>query len=87
MYPDWSAPLRGYYWQLRHVRKWNAAAVRRHYRRIFAEKQRLREKKIDPEEIRLLCRHLANPAKIHAETAWKAYTAQLRFDFQQPCQT
>lgn len=81
MLPEWSDNLRGYYWHLRQARQWDKAKVRRQYRLIFAEKQRLIEKKIDPEEIRLLCRHLANPSKIQAERAWKAYAAQLRLPF------
>lgn len=76
--PEWSNNLRGFYWHLRYARGWDAARVRKQYRRIFAEKQRLIEKKIDPEEIRLLCRHLAAPDKKHAEMRYKAYLAQLR---------
>ncbi len=77
-YPEWAADLRQHYWHLRHARGWDGARVRKQYRRIFAEKQRLLEKKIDPEELRLICRHLANPANKQAETRWKAYAAQLR---------
>ncbi len=77
-FPEWSNNLRGFYWHLRYARAWDQARVRRQYRLIFAEKKRLIEKKIDPEEIRLLCRHLANPHKIHAERAYLAHVAQLR---------
>lgn len=76
--PDWSANLRNHYWQLRYGRGWDAAKVRRQYRRIFAEKQRLILMGIDEEEIRLLCRHLANLHNKHAERRWKAYVSQLR---------
>lgn len=76
--PEWSSNLRGFYWHLRCARGWDSARVRKEYRRIFAEKQRLLAKKIDPEEIRLICRHFANPSNKHAESAWKAYVAQRR---------
>lgn len=78
MLPDWSEKLRAHYWHLRCARGWDSARVRKEYRRISAEKKRLLEKKIDPEEIRLICRHFANPANKAAETRWKAYAAQLR---------
>lgn len=76
--PEWSVNLRNLYWLLRHKRGWDAAGVRRLYRAIRAEKQRLHKKNIDKEEIRLLCRYLSNMRNKHAETAWKRYSAQLR---------
>lgn len=78
MLPDWSENLRNCYWNLRYAKGRNMARVRKEYRRIFAEKQRLIAMGIDEEEIRLLCRYLANLHDRHAESRWKAYAGQLR---------
>lgn len=75
MYPEWTANLRNLYWQLRQLGR-----VERHRRRIYrhieAEKKRLEALFFDPEEIRLLCRHLANPRRKRAESTYFAYKAR-----------
>lgn len=48
--------------------------MRREYRRIEAEKKRLLDAGVDAELVRLLCRHLVNPANKRAEKRfWQAY--------------
>ena len=78
MLPPWSSNLRNFYWFLRYKRVWDSAARRRYYRRIAAEKKRLQETGVDREEVRLLCRYLANLKNHNAELRWKAYAAQLK---------
>ena len=51
------------------------------YRLIQKEKRRLEEVGVDQEELRLLCRHLANPSNLHSEASWLAYTKQLKLSF------
>lgn len=80
--PDWSPKLCNLYWQLRYRRSRDLAARRRFYRYIEKEKRRLEsDVGVDPEELRLLCRWLANPGNRHAERAWRAYVGQLRLPF------
>lgn len=76
-----SGELYWLYWQLRAVRAFDQNRRRVLYRRISAEKKRLRELGVDPEEIRLLCRYLSNPHCKHAKSRFFAYGAQLRLDF------
>lgn len=63
---------------LRYKRVWDSAARRRYYRKIAAEKKRLQAAGVDQEEVRLLCRYLANLRNKNAELRWKAYVLQLR---------
>jgi len=80
--PPWSANLRNLYWFLRYKRAFDQAGRRRYYRLIEKEKRRLIEDVgVDQEEVRLLCRHLANLKNRNAEQRWQAYAAQLRFSF------
>lgn len=73
-YPDWSQFIRNHYWILRSVRKFNTARLRKQYRLIEKEKNRLHETGVDKEVIRLLCRHLVNPRNPHAEKRfWSAF--------------
>lgn len=77
--PDWSATLRNLYWMLRYRRAFDSAHRRKYYRKIDKEKRRLIEQVgVDPEEIRLLCRYLANLQNRNAEMRWRAYVAQMR---------
>ncbi|WP_153111060.1 hypothetical protein [Propionivibrio limicola] len=72
--PDWSGDLRNLYWFLRYRRSWDSAGVRRYYRKIGKEKRRLLDEVgVDQEELRLLCRFLANPRNRRAEERWLAY--------------
>ena len=76
--PDWSATLRNLYWFLRYKRAYDQAGRRRYYRRIADEKKRLIDTGVDEEELRLLCRHLANPKNRHSEKSLLKYVLQLR---------
>lgn len=73
--PPWSATLCNLYWRLRYRRDWQLALRRRYYRKIFDEKKRLIESGVDAEELRLLCRHLANLSNKHAQRRYLAYIA------------
>lgn len=66
---------------LRYKRAWDSAARRRYYRKIEAEKKRLHEAGVDSEEVRLLCRYLANLKNKNAEMRWKAYSMQMKLEF------
>lgn len=79
--PPWSRRLANLYWMLRYYGHRDQARRRKFYRRIAAEKKRLQEAGVDGEEIRLLCRHLANPRHRQAVERLGAYTAQLRLGF------
>ena len=79
--PEWSKQLCSMYWTLRFRRSFDNAARVRQYRLIQKEKRRLVEVGVDPEEVRLLCRHLANPQNRHAERAYQAYARQLKLPF------
>jgi len=76
--PPWSSELCNLYWMLRYKRAFDTAARRRYYRKIQAEKKRLHEAGVDVEEVRLLCRYLANPRNQNAERRWQAYAQKLR---------
>lgn len=78
--PPYSHTLANLYWMLRYHRGRSEARRRYYYRKIFDEKKRLREAGVDSEEIRLLCRHLANPGKKGAELKFLTYAAQYRLD-------
>jgi len=53
--------LRQLYWQLRSCRPWDRAMRERWYRRIRAEKLRLRELGVRPIELHLWCRFFVDP--------------------------
>jgi hypothetical protein len=63
---------------LRYRRQWDSAGRRRYYRKIFFEKKRLILQGVDHEEIRLLCRYLANLKNNAAKDRFLAYQAQMR---------
>ncbi|WP_143123962.1 hypothetical protein [Nitrosomonas ureae] len=63
--------LRNLYWQIRYHR--NKSIKRRYYRYVFKEKQRLIESGVDHEELRLICRVLANRINVHAEKRLEDY--------------
>ncbi len=52
--------LNNLYWFMRYNKR-NSARKRKYYRLIANEKKRLLLSGVDPEELRLFCRHLANP--------------------------
>ena len=80
--PPWSVKLRNLYYIRRSQRAYDQAGRRKIYRMIAQEKRRLIEETgVDGEEVRLLCRHLANTADRHAENRWRAYAAQMRLAF------
>jgi len=76
--PAWSGRLRNLYWGLRMRRSWQEALRRRYYRKIFSEKKRLEGLGVDGEELRLLCRCLANLENIAAQRRYLAYVECLR---------
>jgi hypothetical protein len=65
--------LYNYYWFIRLTR--NASVQRKYYRLVSKEKKRLIDSGVDEEEIRLLCRHLANLRNPLAEKRLEAYRA------------
>lgn len=69
-YPAWSDTIRRHYWHLRHARGFDLARIRKEYRRIEVEKNRQLAAGIQPEGIRLLCRHLVNLANSNAASRW-----------------
>lgn len=71
--PPMFSELRNLYWWLRLVRGWDLAAQRRYYRKIEGEKKRLRGVGVQDEEIRLVCRYLANPLNTRALERLQAY--------------
>jgi len=76
--PEWPSKLRNLYWIKRNLRSWDLAGRRAIYRKIAKEKRRLVEQVgVDQEEVRLLCRHLANTRDRHAELRWQVYAKQL----------
>lgn len=77
--PPWSSSLCNLYWIKRSLRPYQQAERRAIYRKIEQEKRRLKEQVgVDPEEVRLLCRYLANLQDRDAEMRWRAYAAQLK---------
>lgn len=78
--PPWSSKLCNLYYIRRTQRAFDTAGRMRVYRQISAEKKRLEELGVDQEEVRLLCRYLANTSNRHAENRWRSYAAQMRFN-------
>lgn len=64
------------YWHIRYYR--DASIKRRYYRYVAVEKKRLIESGVDLEELRLLCRHLANPCNRFAARDLEAYRKKLK---------
>ena len=85
-YPIWSSLIRNHYWILRSVRTSHVGMARRRkqYRLIKKEKERLYHEGIEPELVRVLCRHMVNLNNKRAEQRWWAQlyeTKQLSFQF------
>ena len=78
--PAWSSRLANLYYLLRCYGHRNQARRRKLYRQIAHERKRLLEAGVDGEEVRLLCRHLANPSNRHAAGRLAGYSAQLRLE-------
>lgn len=78
--PAWSSRLANLYYLLRCYGHRNQARRRKLYRFIANERKRLLEAGVDGEEVRLLCRHLANPSNRHAAGRLAGYSAQLRLE-------
>ncbi|PWB39560.1 MAG: hypothetical protein C3F19_14865 [Rhodocyclales bacterium] len=78
--PDWASRLANLYWLLRCYGPRDQARRRKLYRQIAAERKRLLEAGVDGEEVRLLCRHLANLRNRHAALRLAAYSSQLRLE-------
>lgn len=81
MFPPWSNHLCNLYWKKRALRQHDNAGRVYIYRQIAKEKRRLLEAGVDLEEMRLLCRYLANFGDTHAEARFRAYSAQMRLNF------
>ena len=79
--PEWSLGLCNLYYRLRLEGRVGCGPRRYWYRQIEKEKARLLLAGLDGEEVRLICRWLANPANSRAERAWRGYSAQLRLPF------
>lgn len=75
--PEWGSVLSNLYWHLRYIRPFDQAARRRHYRKIAHEKKRLIETGVDPEQVRLFCRWLANPKNNAASIRFQNFSRQL----------
>lgn len=75
--------LMNLYWFIRFHRR-NKSTKRRYYRYVAAEKKRLLEAGVDPEELRLLCRSLSTRWNIHAEKRLKTYRAKMINNFEKP---
>lgn len=82
--PEWSGKLCNLYWHLRYNREWNEAKRRKYYRYVAYEKKRLYETGVDPELLRLLCRHLVNLQNKRAEAIFYNYQRQLKLGFEPP---
>jgi hypothetical protein len=78
--PAWSIRLANLYYLLRFYGCRNQARRRKLYRQISHERKRLLGAGVDGEEVRLLCRHLANPSNRHAAGRLAGYSAQLRLE-------
>jgi hypothetical protein len=74
-YPAWTTTIRQHYWHLRYARSFDSARIRKEYRRIEAEKNRLLAAGIDAEGIRLLCRHMVNLENKNATRRWEDWCA------------
>lgn len=75
--------LMNLYWFIRFHRR-NKSTKRRYYRYAAAEKKRLLEAGVDPEELRLLCRSLSTRWNIHAEKSLKIYRTKMTKSFEKP---
>ena len=75
--PDMFGKLYNLYWFIRYNRR-NKPVKRRYYRYVSKEKNRLIALGADAEEIRLLCRHLANPRCEQTEARLEAYRKTLK---------
>ncbi|SDI14554.1 hypothetical protein SAMN05428952_10932 [Nitrosomonas sp. Nm132] len=64
------------YWHIRAAR--NLSIKRKYYRLAAGEKKRLVLAGVDREELRLLCRHLANPCNRFSERSLIAYKEHLQ---------
>lgn len=64
--------LNNLYWQIRYHSR-NKSAKRRYYRYVAAEKKRLIETGVDPEELRLYCRVLSSRLNFHAQRNLENY--------------
>jgi hypothetical protein len=69
--PAWASKLHGMYWFVRAARIQRER--RKWYRRVAKERLRLVESGVDPEEVRLMCRWLANPDD---DRRWRKYENQ-----------
>ncbi|MBK7364563.1 MAG: hypothetical protein IPI97_06050 [Nitrosomonas sp.] len=69
------AKLYNYYWFIRCYR--DKAVIRKYYRLVAKEKKRLESLGVDKEEIRLLCRFLANTRNAQAEKRLESYRKNL----------
>lgn len=67
VYPEWANVITNHYWHLRIARKYDSARIRKEYRCIVREKKRLHEEGLNPELVRLFCRHMVNPKNSKAE--------------------
>lgn len=67
--------LQNIYWWIRFQRRKNLK--RKYYRHAAAEKKRLIESGVDPEELRLYCRSLSKPHCEYAERHLKAYLSKV----------
>lgn len=67
--------LHNLYYFVRICRAYDQARQRRLYRQIAKEKKRLVAIGVDGEQVRLLCRLLANPKNLYAQ---KRYLASLK---------
>jgi hypothetical protein len=74
--PPWSSELCNLYYMLRYRRNYDSAARRKYYRYIAVEKKRLLNEGVDPELLRLFCRHLADTKNRYAERRFLAYQSQ-----------
>lgn len=70
--------LQNIYWFIRNQRRKNLK--RKYYRQAAAEKKRLLEAGVDPEELRLLCRTLVKQHCEHAERHLKTYRSKVTQD-------
>jgi hypothetical protein len=77
-FPEWSAQLRELYWQLRIARKTNEARLRKAYRLVRRERDRLESLGHDPELLRLFCRWAVNPKNELADLRWRSYSVAVQ---------
>lgn len=70
--------LQNIYWNIRYQRRKNLK--RKYYRHAAAEKKRLVESGVDPEELRLYCRTLAKRHCEHAERHLRVFQSKVTRD-------